>query len=303
MLNPLMTNHFLMYWREDQIANQLQKDELNYAGSNQFNRLSIGDVVWIAGRTKKASLVTVGPLLVAEIIGQKEAEKRLPLKPWEATHHVINMENPFKPKDIDLTPILNQLEFDSGSGTKLNLETPIGQQLQPMRRLTDQSVRLIQSLWNSAAQSDPIEFDRIQNDLDKYDELNRKIEGLARREQSFLRRHLFQDRETGHCVICGDDLPVPLLVAAHIKPRAVCTDEERRDYINNVAPMCLLGCDALFERGIIIVEDGKVRVRIDYDESDGLGKLLKRLDGKAILSWEPERQKYFRWKADQTSAA
>jgi hypothetical protein len=39
---------------------------------------------------------------------------------------------------------------------------------------------------------------------------------------------------------------------------------------------------------------------MNYDESDGLGRLLKRLDGKAILSWEPGRQKYFRWKADQT---
>jgi hypothetical protein len=103
-------------------------------------------------------------------------------------------------------------------------------------------------------------------------------------------------------VICGEYLPASFLVAAHIKPQAVCTDEERRDYINNVAPMCLLGCDALFERGFIIVENGYVRVRIDYDESDGLGKLLKRLNGKAILSWEPGRQKYSRWKADQTSA-
>jgi hypothetical protein len=136
--------------------------------------------------------------------------------------------------------------------------------------------------------------------LNRFDELNREVKGLARREQSFLRRLLFQDREKGYCVICGEELPVSLLVAAHIKPRAYCTDEERRDYINNVAPMCLLGCDALFERGIIIVEDGKVSVRIAYDESDWLGKLLKRLDGKAILSWEPGRQKYFRWKADQT---
>ena len=172
--------------------------------------------------------------------------------------------------------------------------------------MTDQSARLIQSLWNSAAQSDPAEFDRIQNDLDKYDqlnrfdELNREVKVLARREQSFLRRLLFQDREKGYCVICGEELPVSLLVAAHIKPRAYCTDEERRDYINNVAPMCLLGCDALFEREIIIVEDGKISVRINYDEADWLGKLLKRLDGNAILSWEQGRQKYFRWKADQT---
>src|SRR5262249_25432962 len=113
--NSLLTNQFLTYWKEDQIAKIIQKDELNYAGSNQFHRLSIGDVLWIAGRTKKASLVTIGPLVVAEIIGQQEAEKRLKFEPWEATHHAINMENPFNPREIDLTPILDQLEFISGS--------------------------------------------------------------------------------------------------------------------------------------------------------------------------------------------
>jgi hypothetical protein len=69
--------------------------------------LSIGDVLWIAGRTKKASLVTGGPLVVAEIVGQEEAEKRLKFEPWEATYHTLNMENPFKPREIDLTPSSN----------------------------------------------------------------------------------------------------------------------------------------------------------------------------------------------------
>lgn len=88
-------------------------------------------------------------------------------------------------------------------------------------------------------------------------------------------------------------------IASHIKPRAACTDEERRDYINNVVPMCLLGCDALFEHGIIAFEGGRVCVRIDYDKFDGLGKLLRQLNGKAVLAWELGCQKYFGWRADQ----
>ena len=35
-----------------------------------------------------------------------------------------------------------------------------------------------------------------------------------------------------HCAICGDLYPVRFLVAAHIKPRSVCTETERRDLTN-----------------------------------------------------------------------
>jgi hypothetical protein len=78
---------------------------------------------------------------------------------------------------------------------------------------------------------------------------------LVRREQTLLRQYLFGENEWESCAICENALPVFLLVTAPIKPRAACSDMERRDYANNVVPMCVLGCDALFERGVIIAED------------------------------------------------
>ena len=48
------------------------------------------------------------------------------------------------------------------------------------------------------------------------------------------------------------------LVAAHIKKRAACSLEEKKDYKSIVMPMCSFGCDYLYERGYIAVSDGKI---------------------------------------------
>ena len=95
------------------------------------------------------------------------------------------------------------------------------------------------------------EYEQIQHELDTYGELDQKRMAVLRRDQRFLRRYLFRDDTVGICAICGEKFPVTLLVAAHIKPRAKCSDSDRRDNANNVVPMCVLGCDALFERGFV----------------------------------------------------
>ncbi len=51
-----------------------------------------------------------------------------------------------------------------------------------------------------------------------------------RNEQSALRRHLLRGRMVAPCSLCQAELPARLLVAGHIKPRAFCSEEERKDY-------------------------------------------------------------------------
>jgi hypothetical protein len=119
---------------------------------------------------------------------------------------------------------------------------------------------------------------------------------VTRKEQAFLRKHLFQGRDHGTCFVCGQELPVELLVTAHIKRRADCSDEERRD-LRNIVAMCLLGCDALFERGYLAVVDGKLDVRPHLAANcSGLSAILGRLRGRQI-SVEAERRKYFDYHA------
>jgi hypothetical protein len=91
---------------------------------------------------------------------------------------------------------------------------------------------------------------RILGDLD------RPVAGTARREQDLLRGALglFRDHDMA-CALCRQVLPASLLVAAHIKPRSQCTPTERLDVQHIGMAACLLGCDALFERGLVAVSE------------------------------------------------
>jgi hypothetical protein len=69
---------------------------------------------------------------------------------------------------------------------------------------------------------------------------DRIVQALARTEQSYWRDMLFGTSSDGCCAICGRRLPVDMLVAAHIKQRSECSDDERLDP-ENVMAACLLG--------------------------------------------------------------
>ena len=78
-----------------------------------------------------------------------------------------------------------------------------------------------------------------------------------RREQAQLRRLLLPGTSSS-CALCGRTFPVAYLRVAHIKRRAECSDVERMD-LANVMPVCVIGCDELFERGHVVVgRDGRI---------------------------------------------
>jgi len=80
-----------------------------------------------------------------------------------------------------------------------------------------------------------------------------------RREQHLLRDYLIGQGGQARCDLCGKALPSRLVTTAHIKPRARCSEVERRDP-HVVMAACLLACDALFEHGYIVVDHtGTVR--------------------------------------------
>lgn len=121
---------------------------------------------------------------------------------------------------------------------------------------------------------------------------------VARREQAELRRALGlgKDVRTGRCGLCGRTFPAGLLVAAHIKRRSECSEDERRD--PNVAMLaCTLGCDALFEVGYVSVA-GRGRVvtaRRDITHAAHLDQELRRLSRQPAPAWSAEREPYFAW--------
>jgi hypothetical protein len=126
--------------------------------------------------------------------------------------------------------------------------------------------------------------------------LDREYSAKGRAEQSYLRGLLFQDQEGSQCDLCGTELPTELLVAAHIKPRSECSREERLDAGNIVFALCQLGCDALYERGMVSVDaQGKV-VTIESGSLRGkLREAIQSLKGRRCPAWRVETSEYFIW--------
>ncbi|WP_170156055.1 HNH endonuclease signature motif containing protein [Umezawaea tangerina] len=121
-----------------------------------------------------------------------------------------------------------------------------------------------------------------------------------RKEQGYLRRFLVGDRSRAACDLCGQDFPVDFLVAAHVKPRSLCTDEERNDLRNVAMLACGLGCDRLYEDGYLAVGgDGRVLVTPDADGlGEAVGGYLRRLAGLRCGAHRPESERYFAWHRD-----
>jgi len=126
--------------------------------------------------------------------------------------------------------------------------------------------------------------------------LDRRTYSVSRAEQGFLRDRLFGKQTDAQCAICGRTLPVELLITAHIKPRSHCEPQERLDWRNVVMPACLLGCDALYERGLCSVDSaGHVRVHADPTLGDAAVGYLRSIAGRRCLAWAPASVSYFEW--------
>ena len=87
------------------------------------------------------------------------------------------------------------------------------------------------------------------------------------------------DDSIGVCGICRKSLPSIMLIAAHVKPRAKCTHEERAD-IDNIAMLQCVTCDALFENGLITIQyDGTVVVSRLETVTQDLNEIYSVVEG------------------------
>lgn len=117
-----------------------------------------------------------------------------------------------------------------------------------------------------------------------------------RKEQDAIRKKLFGNNVYSKCCICGNQYPVDLMWASHIKKRSECTDSEMGDIDNICAPMCKLGCDELFEKGYIVIKDGWVKINGNKRQGlADLSKVLIKLENKRCLVWGNYNRTYFEW--------
>lgn len=115
-------------------------------------------------------------------------------------------------------------------------------------------------------------------------------------EQQALRWYLLPN-STGTCALCGREFAKQFLRAAHIKPRAACTEIERRDLAHVAMPACVFGCDALFEQGYVSVGDqGEILISPQVKTTLGLASYTAtRLEGRKVGVGTKGREGYFSW--------
>lgn len=138
------------------------------------------------------------------------------------------------------------------------------------------------------------EYSRITNILSELESTEEEIKSKRRIEQAFLKSYLFGRNIFGKCACCQKIFPVSFLVTAHIKKRAHCLDEERKD-LDIVMPMCKLGCDELFEKGYIYVEEGEFKILDILISTEHLRERLKEIDGKKCAYYSEKTKAYFEW--------
>ncbi|MCU0649385.1 MAG: hypothetical protein MUF00_15415 [Gemmatimonadaceae bacterium] len=133
---------------------------------------------------------------------------------------------------------------------------------------------------------------RIAGPLDKL------VDAMGRVEQAYLRRlHVRADAKgCGSCALCGVKVPTELLVAAHIKQRSSCTSRQRRDAEHVAFAVCVFGCDALYERGWITVDEGgAVRVSSMLRSTAALRKAADKYKKRLCSAHNVHSEPYFEW--------
>ncbi len=156
-------------------------------------------------------------------------------------------------------------------------------------RLKPPTVSLTSNLSESAEQDAP------QGALDT------EVKRFVRTEQSLLRQNLIANRRVAPCALCGREMSVDLLVAAHIKQRSTCSDDEKRDLRNIGMLACKLGCDDLYELGYISVDTNGTIIAVAPDpveHGDLVAKRLADLAGLPCRAFTEWNAPYFQWHRD-----
>ena len=84
------------------------------------------------------------------------------------------------------------------------------------------------------------------------------------------------------------------MIAAHIKPRNKCLPDERKDP-NIVMPVCKIGCDDLFEKGYLKVDDeGRIEKNKTKLIPTALNSFMQQYQKKTCKYFKQSTKQYFK---------
>jgi hypothetical protein len=176
--------HFVQSWKPRQVDREVATGQpLQHSGSEQLNRVTPGNIVWIVTVRPQGQLHLVGRLVVGEIISYEEAKKRFGSNVWEARYHAVAHSGTDEPiSELSLMSIADSLRFISKThrdrldivGSKVD-----GKQLQQIRELTPESASSIQRIWYGIGQAADFERQVRKGAGFGNPETNKKVERAA----------------------------------------------------------------------------------------------------------------------------
>ncbi|MEU6708094.1 hypothetical protein [Streptomyces wuyuanensis] len=174
-----------------------------------------------------------------------------------------------------------------------------------LREEESDTLQTLLTLDPATAALEPVDTAQEEAAVAAFDgELERTAQRAQRGEQTALKRRLLQG-SAGQCALCGRILPGTFLIAAHIKKRAMCSDDERRDLANIAMLACTFGCDAVYEHGYVAVAaEGVIQVSpLAAEIPEVAAYIQEKLVGRSVTWWLPSRETYYLWHRTHTFKA
>jgi hypothetical protein len=253
----------------------------------KWKRLQTGDIALLYKKKKIFNKSRISLCIHNEDLAKNLWKTNSEGKTWEYIYFLDQLQ------DIDLS-----IEhFNEAIGYKPNYI------IQGFNVLEEEKANVIAELLGETGRSIDIteentSFKEIQAKIDALEITDLPSSTKARQESQLFRKYLFGKSKQSICDICGRSLPSHLLVAAHIKPRSDCTEQEKRD-LNVVFRACKLGCDELFEKSYLIVDDRGVIVGTDNlkKSTQSLRDYAANLIDKKCVAFNENNQQYFLWRS------
>ncbi|MEU1863685.1 hypothetical protein [Streptomyces gardneri] len=164
------------------------------------------------------------------------------------------------------------------------------------------TLQTLLTLDTAAAALEPVDTAEEEAAVAAFDgTLERTAQRAQRGEQTALKRRLLKEG-SGECALCGRALPGAFLIAAHIKKRAMCSDDEKRDLANVAMLACTLGCDAVYEHGYVsVTTNGAIQISPLATEIPEVEAYIQdKLTGRTVTWWTPHREPYYAWHRTHT---
>jgi hypothetical protein len=143
---------FRSYWKPQTARRELarQTEPFIHCASEQYNRLSPGDVLWIITAWRGGHLTLLGRLVVGPIVDQREAARRLKTADlWVASFHAIAVPGTEEHlREVPLSAIAEKIRFESKRDRLRVIHGSVqASQLQTMRQITHTTAELMARVW------------------------------------------------------------------------------------------------------------------------------------------------------------